>query len=88
MANTITGEVVSAKTDKTLTVLVNTRVSHPLYKKHYTKSQKFYVHDEKNEAKEGDTIEAVAVRPVSKTKTWALNKIVTVGQVAVELKED
>lgn len=76
MAQTIIGDVSSAKGDKTLTVVVNRRITHPIYKKQYTKSQKYYVHDEKNEAGIGDRIEAEATRPYSKMKTWKMTKIV------------
>lgn len=81
MATTIKGEVVSAMNNKTVTVLVNSRITHPIYKKQYTRSTKFHVHDEKNEAKLGDLIEAVAVRPISKSKSWNLVKIVKVAPV-------
>ncbi len=81
MARVITGEVVSDKSDKTITVRVDRRISHPIYKKQYTKSQKYHVHDEKNEAKVGDIVEAHEVRPVSKTKTWQLDKVVVKAKV-------
>lgn len=72
MAQKLVGKVVSAANPKTITIQVDTRVTHPVYKKQYTKSAKFYVHDEKSEAKLGDKVEVEATRPVSKTKNWKL----------------
>lgn len=80
MKRTVIGEVVSAKNDKTVTIEVNRVISHPVYKKQYTKSRHFQVHDEKNEANVGDRIEAEETRPVSKTKTWKLVKVVEKAQ--------
>lgn len=66
------GVVVSNKTDKTVTVLVERRVMHPLYKKFIRSSKKYHVHDEQNRCREGDVVRIVECRPLSKTKRWAL----------------
>ena len=81
MARTITGQVVSAKAAKTITIRVDRRVSHPIYKKQYTESNKFTAHDEKSEAKVGDIVEVEETRPISKTKTWKLVKVVEKAKV-------
>ena len=75
VARTATGRVVSNKMDKTITVLVERRVKHPVYGKYVTKSSKLHAHDESNECQEGDTVTIKEVRPQSKTKTWALVSI-------------
>jgi len=71
-ARTATGNVVSNKMDKSITVLVQRRVKHPVYGKYMTKSSKLHAHDENNECQEGDIVTIKEVRPISKTKTWAL----------------
>ena len=70
------GVVVSAKCDKTITVLVETYKNHPLYGKRVKYSKKYVAHDEKNVAKEGDTVRIAATRPLSKTKRYELVKVV------------
>jgi small subunit ribosomal protein S17 len=77
VVRTLSGRVVSDKMDKTITVLVERKVKHPLIGKVIVKSNKFHAHDEKNECKEGDLVTITETRPMSKTKTWALSKIVT-----------
>lgn len=72
----ITGKVVSDKMDKTITVLVERRVKHPLYGKYMTRSTKLHAHDEKNECKIGDMVAISESRPYSKTKTWMLQEVV------------
>jgi small subunit ribosomal protein S17 len=72
---TITGVVVSDKMDKTVVVLVNRQVRHPVYKKYIRRRAKFMAHDERNVAKMGDTVEIIASRPLSKLKRWRLIKI-------------
>lgn len=69
---TATGKVVSNKMDKSITVLVERRVKHPVYGKYVTKSTKLHAHDDANECQEGDTVTIKQVRPISKTKTWTL----------------
>ena len=71
----ITGKVVSAKNDKTITVLVETYKNHPLYHKRVKTSKKYTAHDEKNIAKVGDTVKLVSTRPLSKTKRYALDEV-------------
>ena len=70
------GRVVSAKNDKTITVLVETYRKHPLYGKGVKYSKKFRAHDELNTAKEGDIVEIMETRPLSATKRFRLVKIV------------
>ena len=72
---TVTGRVVSDKMDKTITVLVERRVKHPMYGKYLTRSSKLHAHDEKNECHIGDVVTVYGTRPLSKTKTWALLRI-------------
>lgn len=74
------GVVVSDKADKTVSVKVERKFTHPLYGKVVTRSKKFATHDEKNEYKAGDIVEIVAVRPISKTKTWKVAKLVEKGR--------
>ena len=72
----LVGKVVSDKTDKTITVLVETYKKDPLYGKRVKYSKKYAAHDEKNEAKVGDTVRIAEVRPLSKTKHFRLVEIV------------
>jgi len=73
---TLTGKVVSNKMDKSITVLVERRVKHPVYGKYLTKSTKLHAHDENNVCKEGDVVTIAETRPISKTKAWALVAVV------------
>ena len=73
---TTTGKVVSNKMEKTITVLVERRVKHPIYGKFITRSTKLHAHDEANECNIGDVVTIKESRPLSKTKTWALESIV------------
>lgn len=72
---TVSGRVVSNKMDKSITVLVERRVKHPVYGKYVTKSTKVHAHDETNDCREGDLVTVREVRPISRTKTWALVSI-------------
>ena len=74
---TMQGKVLSNKMDKTVTVLVERTVKHPVVGKVIKLSNKFHAHDEKNESKEGDLVVITENRPISKTKTWVVSKIVT-----------
>ena len=74
-ARTVTGRVVSNKMEKSITVLVERRVKHPVYGKYVTKSSKVHAHDEANTCQEGDVVTVKEVRPISKTKTWSLVSI-------------
>lgn len=75
IVRTTTGRVVSNKMDKTITVLVERRVKHPIYGKYITRSTKFHAHDEANEANIGDVVTIAESRPLSKLKTWTLKSI-------------
>lgn len=88
MAKKIIGVVSSDVRNKTITITVTRRETHPLYGKQYTVTRKFTAHDEKNEAKKGDRVEIVEVRPISKTKSWSLSRIVETGHGDIELKEE
>ena len=88
MAHTLIGTVTSDKRDKTITVSIVSRETHPLYRKQYTKTRKYTAHDGKNEAKVGDRVEIAMTRPLSKTKAYTLVKIVERSHGTVELKED
>jgi small subunit ribosomal protein S17 len=72
---TLVGRVVSDKMEKTVTVLIERRVKHPLYGKIIVQSKKFHAHNENNEAKAGDLVEIEETRPVSKTKAWRVSKL-------------
>ena len=81
----LVGTVVSDKTDKTVTVLVERKVKHPLYGKIIRRSKKYHAHDEGNEFKPGDTVRIEETRPISKTKTWKVLDRVQAGKgVALE----
>ncbi len=72
---TLVGRVVSDKMEKTVTVLVERKVKHPMYGKVMVRSRKYHAHNEGNEAKAGDLVEIVETRPVSRTKTWAVTSV-------------
>lgn len=74
---TVTGQVISNKMEKTITVRVDRLVKHPLYGKFIRRSTKLLAHDEGNECQEGDTVIIEASRPLSKRKAWRLVKVVT-----------
>lgn len=73
---TLSGRVVSDKMDKTVTVLVERRVRHPMYGKIITRSKKYHAHDEKNEFHEGDMVMIEECRPIAKTKAWRVSKLI------------
>lgn len=73
---TLTGRVVSDKMKKTVTVLVERRVKHPLYGKIMTSSRKYHAHDEKGEFHDGDLVTIEECRPLAKTKAWRVVKLV------------
>ena len=85
---TLTGVVTSAKRDKTITITVTSRETHPLYGKQYTVSRKYTAHDEKNEAGEGDTVTIVETRPISKTKSFTLQAIVEKSRGPIKLNDE
>lgn len=80
LKRTLVGTVVSDKMDKTVTVLIERRVRHPLYGKIIVRTNKYHAHDEENVAKTGDTVEIQEGRPISKTKAWTVTRVVEVGQ--------
>ncbi len=81
----LVGTVVSDKTDKTVTVLVERKVKHPLYGKIIRRSKKYHAHDEANEFKPGDVVRIEETRPISRTKTWkVLDRVKASKGVAVE----
>jgi small subunit ribosomal protein S17 len=73
---TLTGRVVSDKMNKTVTVLVERRVKHPLYGKVITRSKKYHAHDEQNEFHDGDLVTIEECRPLARTKAWRVIKLV------------
>jgi small subunit ribosomal protein S17 len=80
LKRTLVGTVVSDKMDKTVTVLIERRVRHPLYGKIIVRSNKYHAHDEANVANTGDTVEIQEGRPISKTKAWTVTRVVEVAQ--------
>lgn len=83
------GTVTSNKTDKTVTVLVERKVKHPLYGKIIRRSKKYHAHDESNEYELGDVVRIEETKPISKTKTWAVkDRVVAGGVQAVEADLD
>jgi small subunit ribosomal protein S17 len=80
LTRTLVGRVVSNKMDKTVTVLVERRVKHPLYGKYIVKSNKYHAHDETDALNEGDIVEIAESRPLSRTKTWAVTRVVETVQ--------
>ena len=72
---TLVGRVVSDKMEKTVTVLVERKVKHPMYGKIMVRSKKYHAHNEGNTAKAGDLVEIIETRPVSRTKTWAVTSV-------------
>jgi small subunit ribosomal protein S17 len=75
VARTASGAVLSNKMDKTITVLVERRIKHPLYGKYMKRSKKIHAHDPENVCQEGDMVTIVETRPISKTKAWALKSV-------------
>ena len=78
----LTGQIVSDKTDKTVVVLVERKVKHPLYGKIIRRSKKYHAHDEDNDFKVGETVRIEETRPLSKLKTWKVIERVTAGKTA------
>jgi len=88
MAKTLTGVVTSNKADKTITITVTSRETHPIYGKQYSVTRKYTAHDEKNEANEGDKVTISEVRPISKTKSFTLVNVIEKARGSIELKEE
>jgi len=76
MKRTLTGTVVSDKMDKTVTVLIERKIKHPLLGKIMRVSKKYHAHDETNECNQGDVVVIEECRPLSKTKAWRVSKLV------------
>ncbi len=74
-ARTASGTVVSNKMDKTITVMVERRVKHPIYGKYIKRSNKIHAHDPENVCQEGDLVTIEETRPISKSKTWKLSSV-------------
>ena len=88
MAKTLTGIVTSDVADKTITVTVTSRETHPIYGKQYTVTRKYAAHDENNEAKNGDKVTISETRPVSKRKAFKLDAVIEKSRGSIELKEE
>ena len=88
MAKTLFGKVTSAKADKTITITVTSRETHPVYGKQYTVNRKYIAHDENNEANEGDMVHIVETRPISKRKSFKLDRIEKRSAGMIQLKEE
>ena len=84
MARHMTGTVVSDIQDKTIVIKTEVRKTHPIYRKQYSVSKKYQVHDEKNEAQVGDVVSVVETRPISRHKTFKLDAIVERKEGAAE----
>jgi small subunit ribosomal protein S17 len=83
----IVGKVVSVHGDKTAIIAIDRRMTHPIYKKQYTKTDRFMIHDENNELGVGDVVEARATRKLSKNKSWSLSRVIEKGQEDPALNE-
>lgn len=88
MSKTLVGKVTSDAADKTITVTVTSRETHPVYKKQYTVNRKYKAHDETNDARVGDTVQIVSTRPISKDKSFKLEKVIERGQSIIDVKDD
>ena len=78
---TVTGTVISSKMDKTISVCIDRTIKHPLYGKYIKRSTKVMVHDEVNECNEGDIVIIESSRPLSKNKSWRLQKVISKAQI-------
>jgi len=81
LTRTLVGRVVSNKMNKTVTVLIERRVKHPLYGKFMVRSKKYHAHDETNQYNEGDMVEIAETRPISRTKAWTVTRLVEAARV-------
>jgi small subunit ribosomal protein S17 len=87
VSRAITGRVSSDKADKTIVVRVVMSMTHPIYKKQYTRHRKYLAHDEKNEARTGDLVVIIETKPKSRRKKFTLDKIIERAQVGFEEKD-
>jgi small subunit ribosomal protein S17 len=81
LKRTLIGKVVSDKMDKTVTVEIERQMKHPLYGKIIKRTKKYHAHDEQNSAKAGDVVEITESRPISKTKSWTVTRVVQEAQI-------
>jgi small subunit ribosomal protein S17 len=88
MAKTLTGVVSSNAAQKTITVTVTSRETHPIYGKQYQVNRKYIAHDETNSAKVGDKVSIMQIRPLSKTKNYKLESIVEKSNEVFKLKDE
>ena len=88
MAKTLTGVVTSDVADKTITVTVTSRETHPIYGKQYSVNRKYAAHDEKNAAKIGDKVTIIESRPISKRKKFTLLEIVEKSRGSIEINDE
>jgi len=88
MARKVVGIVTSDVQDKTIVVTATRRVTHPVYGKQSTRTEKYTADDRNNEAHKGDRVEISETRPISKNKTWKLDRIIETGHAAIELTEE
>jgi len=88
MTKTLTGIVTSDVADKTITITVTSRETHPIYGKQYTVGRKYMAHDEDNIAKKGDKVVISEVRPISKRKSFKLDSVIEKARGTIELKDD
>ncbi len=88
MAKTLIGTVTSDVADKTITITVTSRETHPIYGKQYSVNRKYAAHDENNDAKKGDTVRIIETRPISKRKFFKLDEIIRRSVGSIELKQE
>lgn len=81
LRRTLIGKVMSNKMDKTVTVLIERRVKHPIYGKYVVRSKKYHAHDGENAFNEGDIVEIQESRPISKTKAWVVSRLVEAARI-------
>ncbi len=86
LTRTEVGRVMSNKMEQTATVQVERKIKHPIYGKYMRRSKKYHVHDEKNELNIGDMVQIKECRPLSKTKSWTLDKVLTAAEMAAIYK--
>src|ERR1700712_2883809 len=81
LQRTLVGRVTSNKMNKTVTVIIERRVKHPLYGKYMVRSKKYHAHDEANQYNEGDMVEIAETKPISRTKAWTVTRLVEAARV-------
>jgi small subunit ribosomal protein S17 len=81
LTRTLVGRVVSNKMNKTVTVLIERKVKHPLYGKYMVRSKKYHAHDETDQYNEGDMVEIAETKPMSRTKAWTVTRLIEAARV-------